>query len=64
MLRLGFILGNMKINISYFFRFLVEEGISLMKKGGKKLEPNDTENEDYSECELSLLSKVSSVLIY
>ena len=60
MLRLGFLLGNMKINISYFFRFLVEEGISLMKKGGKKLEPNDMKNE---ECELSLLSKVSSVLI-
>jgi hypothetical protein len=53
----------MKINLALILGFLVEKGISLMKKGGKKLEPNDTENEDSSECELSLLSKVSSVLI-
>ena len=59
MLRYGSLSGIMKINLALIFRLLVEKGISLMKKGGKKLEPN----EDSSECELSLLSKVSSVLI-
>ena len=43
-------------------RFLVEEGISVMKKGGRSLDQKDMTKEEYSECELSLLSKVKDTI--
>ena len=49
-------------NFCYSYRFLVEEGISVMKKGGKCLDPEDLKKEEFSECELSLLSKVEEII--
>ena len=39
-------------------RFLVEEGISLVRKQAKISALKDMRSEDYIECKLSLLSKV------
>ena len=52
------ILFKTQTKIQDNFRFLVEEGISVMKKGGRSLDQKHMTNEEYSECELSLLSKV------
>ena len=42
-------------------RYLVEEGISLVRKHAKFFALKDMTNEDYIECKLSLLSKVVSI---
>ena len=43
-------------------RYLVEEGISLVRKHAKFFALKDMTNEDYIECKLSLLSKVVSTI--
>ena len=60
---LGEVLLQTQTMIQDNLRFLVEEGISVMKKGGRSLDLTMTmTKEEYSEYELSLLSKVKDTI--